>query len=71
MGCQKFYYGYVRSEDQGEYVRMHFVTSHLEWFGRWLLTFTRHVTIESPESLVTVMKELAEEMRLHYLPVEQ
>jgi predicted DNA-binding transcriptional regulator YafY len=71
LGNQKYYYGYVRSEDLGEYVRMHYVTSHLEGLGRWLLMFTQHVTVESPEALVTIMKELTEEVRQHYLPVEQ
>ena len=71
IGNQKYYYGYVREEDEGEYVRMHFVTSHLNWFGRWLLMYTHHVTVESPEALATVMKELTEEIRQHYLPVEQ
>lgn len=71
IGNQKYYYGYVREEDEGEYVRMHYVTSHLNWFGRWLLMYTHHVTIESPEALSTVMKELTEEIRQHYSPVEQ
>jgi predicted DNA-binding transcriptional regulator YafY len=50
---------------------MYFVTAHMEYLGRWLLMFTDHVTIESPESLATLMKNLTEELRLHYLPVEQ
>jgi hypothetical protein len=33
--------------------------------------YTDHVTIESPETLHTIMKDLSEELRLHYLPVEQ
>jgi predicted DNA-binding transcriptional regulator YafY len=71
LGSQKYYYGYVRQEDMGEYVRMHYVSSSLEYLGRWLLMFTHHVTIESPEALHTVMKDLTEEVRQHYLPVEQ
>jgi predicted DNA-binding transcriptional regulator YafY len=71
IGNQKYYYGYVREEQDGDYVLMHFVTSHLNWFGRWMLMYTHHVTIESPEALVTVMKELTEQIRQHYSPVEQ
>jgi predicted DNA-binding transcriptional regulator YafY len=71
LGNQKYYYGYVREEVKDDYVYMYYVTSHLEYFGRWLLMYTHHVTIESPEALVTVMKELTEEIRQHYLPVEQ
>jgi predicted DNA-binding transcriptional regulator YafY len=71
LGNQKYYYGYVREEDLGECVRMYYVTSSLEYFGRWLLMYTHHVTIESPEALVSVMRDLSEEVRQHYLPVEQ
>ena len=71
LGNQKYYYGYVREEVQEDHVLMYYVTSSLEYFGRWLLMYTNHVTVESPEALVTVMKELTEEIRLHYLPVEQ
>jgi len=71
LGNQKYYYGYVREEDLGECVRMHYVTSSLEYFGRWLLMYTHHVTIESPEALISVMRDLTEEIRQHYLPVEQ
>ena len=71
IGNQKYYYGYVREEVKDDHVLMYYVTSHLEYFGRWLLTYTHHVTIESPEALVTVMRDLTEEIRQHYLPVEQ
>jgi predicted DNA-binding transcriptional regulator YafY len=70
LGNQKYYYGYVREEVQDDHVLMFYVTSSLEYFGRWLLMYTNHVTIESPETLATVMKDLTEEIRLHYLPVE-
>ncbi len=70
LGNQKYYYGYVREEVQEDHVLMYYVTSSLEYFGRWLLMYTNHVTVESPEALATVMKELTEEIRLHYLPVE-
>ena len=71
MGNQKYYYGYVREEQHEDYVRMHFVTSCVKMFGRYLLMYTHGINIESPGALVAAMKELAEELRLHYLPVEQ
>ena len=70
MGNQKYYYGYVREEDHGEYVIMHFISSHLGWVGRWLLMYTNQVTIESPEELINIMKDFTEEIRDHYLPEE-
>jgi predicted DNA-binding transcriptional regulator YafY len=71
LGNQKYYYGFVREEVTEDYVRMFFVTAHLEYFGRWLLMYTHHVTIESPEALCSLMKDLTEEVRQHYLPIEQ
>lgn len=70
LGNQKYYYGYVREEADGDFVRIHFVTSHLDDLARWLLMFTNHVTIESPEALVNLMKDFIEEIRNHYLPEE-
>jgi len=70
LGSQKYYYGYVREEDDGQYVRMHFVSSHLDYLGRWLLSFTNNVTVESPEALVNLMKDFTEEIRHHYLAEE-
>jgi predicted DNA-binding transcriptional regulator YafY len=71
LGNQKYYYGYVREEVKDDQVYMYYVTSHLEYIGRWLLMYTHHVHVESPEALVNIMKDLSEEIRLHYLPVEQ
>lgn len=59
---QKYYYGFVREEDAGDYCRMHFVTGSFESFGRWLLTFTDSVIAESPEKLVTVMQKFIDEL---------
>jgi predicted DNA-binding transcriptional regulator YafY len=70
LGNQKYYYGYVREEVKDDHVCMYFVTSHLEYFGRWLMMYTNHVSIESPDALHTIMRELTEEVRQHYLPVE-
>ena len=70
LGNQKYYYGYVREEDDGQYVRMHFVTSQLEYLGRWLLMFTNNIIIESPEALIHIMKEFTEDIRNLYLPEE-
>ncbi len=50
LGNQKYYYGYVREEVKGDQVYMYYVTSHLDYIGRWLLMYTHHVTIESPEA---------------------
>ena len=63
---QKYFYGFVRDEDAGDYIRMHFVTSSLKGFARWLLMFTDTVVIESPQSLSDLTRELAKEAFEHF-----
>ena len=63
---QKYFYGFVREEEAGDCMRMHFVTGSLRGFARWLLMFTNSVSIESPETLVQTTKELAKEAFEHF-----
>jgi len=66
LHSQKYYYGFVRQEDDGNYVRMYFLTSYFENFARWLLMASNAVIVESPESLIAIMKDFAEKLHLHY-----
>lgn len=66
MRDQKYYYGFVREEDAGDYMRMWFVTASYESFGRWILGFTDSVIAESPEELVNVMHRFAEQVNSAY-----
>jgi len=63
---QKYLNGYVSEEDLGDYVCMKFLTSSVEYFGRWLLMYGNTVTIESPAALRTIMKELSERLLAHH-----
>ena len=63
---QKYYYGFVREEEEADCVRMHFLTGSLSGFGRWLLMYTNAVRVESPASLVTLMQQFAEELHGHH-----
>lgn len=63
---QKYYYGFVREEDAGDYMRMYFVTGSFESFGRWLLTFTDCVIAESPDQLHTAMQKFIDELNSIY-----
>lgn len=63
---QRYYYGFVRQEEEEDFIRMHFVTASLDGFARWLLMFTNSVTIESPIELKTLMQGLSTEMQAHY-----
>ncbi len=64
---QKYLNGFVSEEVQDSCVRMKFLTSNFSFFGRWLLTYTNRVQIESPPALRTIMKELAEKISEHYI----
>jgi predicted DNA-binding transcriptional regulator YafY len=63
---QKYYYGFVREEDAGDFVRMWFVTGSFESFGRWLLTYTDCVIAESPDQLLTCMQKFVDEINSVY-----
>ncbi len=62
IGEQKFYYGLVSEEKQGEFYRFKFLTSHLEGLARWLLMYTNEVTIESPILLKEAVWHLLDEL---------
>jgi predicted DNA-binding transcriptional regulator YafY len=66
LHSQKYYYGYVREEEDGDYIRMFFLTSYFENFARWLLMAGKYAIVVSPESLVAIMKNFAEELYSHY-----
>jgi len=63
---QKYMNGFVSEEDLGNVIRMKFMTSSMSYFGRWLLMYTSHVRIESPDSLRLLMQELGEKLYKHY-----
>lgn len=63
---QKYLNGFVSEEDLGDYVSMKFLTSSIDYFGRWLLLYGNTVTIESPAELRTIMKELSQRLLAHY-----
>lgn len=61
----KYYYGYVREEEDGDAIRMFFLVSSLAYLGRWLLMFTNNVTVISPAALADRMREYVEELTEH------
>lgn len=68
---QKYYYGFLREEEEGDWIRMHFVAGALRGFGIWLLSFTRHVIVENPPELKAIMLQLLEELSLHYANLQE
>ncbi|HJT74113.1 MAG TPA: YafY family protein [Chitinophaga sp.] len=67
IGDQKFYYGMVEEQVVGDCVEMTFLSTWLDWFGRWLLTWGKHVEVIAPQELSAHMKLLAKEIQEHYL----
>jgi predicted DNA-binding transcriptional regulator YafY len=63
---QKYLNGFVSEDILDDCVRMKFLVSNLSYFGRWLLTYTNRVQIESPPELRTTMKAFAEKLSSHY-----
>ena len=63
---QKYFYGFVRDEEVGDYIRMHFVTTSLNGFARWLLMFTDSVVIESPAELSEITRRFAKDAFEHF-----
>ena len=63
---ERYQYGYVSEEAQDGRIHMRFLTSHLPYFGRWLLSFTSYAKIETPEPLQPVMCKLLGELQQQY-----
>ncbi|WP_276480646.1 helix-turn-helix transcriptional regulator [Paraflavitalea pollutisoli] len=66
MREQKYYYGFVREEEEADFIRMHFLTGSMSGFGRWLLMYTNAVRVESPAGLVTLLQQYAAELHNHH-----
>jgi predicted DNA-binding transcriptional regulator YafY len=63
---QKFLHGFVSQEIVGASVRMKFLVGCLDYFGRWLLTLTDSVEVESPAALQQTMKGFAEKIQARH-----
>jgi predicted DNA-binding transcriptional regulator YafY len=63
---EKYLRGFVSEEDLGSCIRMKFMVGSPDYFGRWLLMYTHHVKVESPESLLQTMRELTATLGAHY-----
>lgn len=63
---QKYYHGFVSQEEKDGRIHMKFLVAHPNYFGRWLLMYTDKVKIESPASLLDVMRQLVQEVAGQY-----
>ena len=60
LGQQKYYSGFVKEENLGDYVRMTFLTGSLSGFARWFMLFGYHARIVEPEKLNDLVISIAE-----------
>ncbi|MCP1381343.1 helix-turn-helix transcriptional regulator [Runella salmonicolor] len=67
MQEQRYTWGFLSEEVHDKYVKMTFMTQFFEGMGRWLLTFGKHVSVESPLKMKDMMHTLALEIQEHYL----
>jgi predicted DNA-binding transcriptional regulator YafY len=59
-------YGSISQTDLGDKVQVEFMMDSLDYMARWLLAYGSHIEILEPAELKAMLKELAEELFLHY-----
>ena len=60
LGEQKYYNGFVKQENIGDHVRIHFLTGSLMGFARWFMLFGDHAKIVKPAELKVFVAGIAE-----------
>ena len=66
LGESKYAQGFVSQEEEGEKVRMKFLTPTMEYFSRWLLSLGNAAEIILPLKLKDLMRENINELSSHY-----
>lgn len=62
----KYSLGWVREQEDGDYIQMTFLTSSIEFIARWLIAYLDRVEIVSPASLQAQLQDFAETLYRHY-----
>ena len=60
LGEQKYYNGFLKEENAGDYVRMTFLSGSLMGFSRWFMLFGDHAKIIEPVELNDMVAGIAE-----------
>lgn len=71
IGNSKYNYGFVSEEESDGKIRMTFLTGHLQFVCRWLLTFGNRVEIESPQEAREIIVDLIDQLNQHYRVLEE
>ncbi|MCP4441425.1 MAG: YafY family transcriptional regulator [Aureispira sp.] len=62
----KYSLGWVREEEEEEYIKMTFLTSSIEFMARWLIPYLNQVEIDSPSTLKKQMQDFSKIFYKHY-----
>jgi predicted DNA-binding transcriptional regulator YafY len=57
---QKYYNGFVKEENAGDYIRLTFLSGSLQGFARWFVMFGDHAKIIEPSELNDLVTSIAE-----------
>ena len=60
FGEQKYYHGFIKEEDAGDYVRLTFLSGSLQGFARWFMVFGDRAKIIEPIELNDMVINIAE-----------
>lgn len=52
---QKYWYGFIKEEDLGNQIRMHFSNNEFNGFAIWLLSSGSHARVEEPQELSAII----------------
>ena len=66
LGDQRYYFGLVSEQQSEQGVDMEFLTPSLEYFARWILSYTDAVEVIHPPELNKLMQDLSEELVRHF-----
>lgn len=67
MQNQKFYYGYVSEHNVDQHwLEMHFLIAELDYFARWIISYTNGIQVVAPQALRSQMLELIAELHQVY-----
>ena len=65
----KYNYGFVSEEEDGDKVRMTFLTCYISGLCRWILMYGKQAEIESPDKAKEIVRDLVDELITHYQPI--
>ncbi|WP_250656316.1 helix-turn-helix transcriptional regulator [Alkalimarinus coralli] len=66
LGDQRYYFGLVSETQHENSIDMEFLTPSIEYFARWILSYTDAVEVLHPSELVDQMQRLVRELVSHF-----